>query len=648
MFSKFDTAWYQKRYPDAKSAGLSPKAHYQQHGKWKGYLPCKPSKLSKVDIVVLVAHLLAADHGGYFNAYKMLLKHLISKGVNSFKHFVMNIYLARIYRDDTSYEEWISNNELSGDDLGLAKDKLSMLGEPPRLLVLVEGRNEIAERQLHSLNCQTYSNFATTVVGKHEATHVYCDSHSHQSLNYVDRFEQVNTDGFDYIVILTGNTILHSYALYWFVYAILSDPSAKLIYGDEDYLTASGERSNPHFKSDWNYDLFLTTAYLGDVICLETNFVKSRLRIADEGYARLIFDLIDDCDHRAIQHIPKILSHNCIQNTNAVCLTRLQSEFEPELKNHLSDKRCTISKIVDSNVFNIIYPIDEPQPLVSLIIPTRDGYELIKQCIDSIENKTTYRNFEIIIVDNGSTDPSALNYFSALEKKSNYKVIRDNSPFNYSRLNNRAVSEASGDVIGLINNDIQVVEPNWLSIMVGQVLREGTGAVGAKLLYPSGRIQHGGVILGPGGLASHANLHGDGNTSGYFGRSLATQELCAVTAACLVVKRSNYMLVDGLNEKDLTVAFNDVDFCLKLRKIGLRNIWAAEAVLFHHESATRGEDISPVKRERFEREVSYMKQTWADVLRNDPFYNPNLFLDVPCYSIANYSRVSKWNLSINA
>jgi len=212
--------------------------------------------------------------------------------------------------------------------------------------------------------------------------------------------------------------------------------------------------------------------------------------------------------------------------------------------------------------------------------------------------------------------------------------MRDDRPFNYSALNNAAAKLARGDVLGLLNNDLEVISPDWLLEMVSHAVRPNIGAVGAKLWYPNDTLQHGGVILGLGGVAGHAHHNILRGMFGYFGRAKVVQNFSAVTAACLLVRKSIYEEVGGLNEPNLQVAFNDVDFCLRVREAGYRNIWTPYAELYHHESATRGFEDTPEKQARFAKEVKYMRQRWGDLLLNDPAYSPNLTLDHGDFSLA--------------
>jgi len=278
---------------------------------------------------------------------------------------------------------------------------------------------------------------------------------------------------------------------------------------------------------------------------------------------------------------------------------------------------------------------------VTLIIPTRNGLALLRRCVSSVLEKTDYPNYEVLIVDNGSDDRDVLEFLDRVVADRRVQVRRDDRPFNFSALNNRAVEVARGELVGLINNDIEVVNRSWLTEMVGIALQPGVGAVGARLWYPDNTLQHGGIVLGVGGVAGHSHRRLPRGADGYFNRANLIQSLSAVTAACMIIRKRIYLEAGGLDEKHLAVAFNDVDFCLKVRELGYRNVWTPYAELYHHESATRGYEDSPEKRGRFATEVAYMKQRWGNILRNDPAYSPNLTLDREDFSIAWPSRLEQ-------
>ena len=250
-------------------------------------------------------------------------------------------------------------------------------------------------------------------------------------------------------------------------------------------------------------------------------------------------------------------------------------------------------------------------------------------------------DYEILIIDNDSNDPATLRYLQQLTSEGRVRVIRDDRPFNFSALNNNAVHAASGELIGLLNNDLEIISPDWLSEMVAIALQPDVGAVGAKLLYPDNTLQHAGIILGLGAdrVAGHAHYHFPKSRHGYFGRTHLISSFSAVSAACLVIKKSIYEQVGGLDEMNLPIAFNDVDFCLRVQDAGYHNIWTPYAELYHHESASRGYDNTPEKQARFAKETQYMKLRWGDLLFNDPAYNPNLTLEQEDFSLATPPRV---------
>jgi GT2 family glycosyltransferase len=290
--------------------------------------------------------------------------------------------------------------------------------------------------------------------------------------------------------------------------------------------------------------------------------------------------------------------------------------------------------------YRVTYEVPQPAPKVTLIIPTRNERILLQGCILSILELTAYTNYDIIIIDNGSDDAEIIEYFEELRLVGNIEIKRDDRPFNYSAINNAAVASASGSIIGLINNDVKVMSADWLTEMVSLAAQPGVGAVGARLWYPNDTIQHAGVLIGLGGVAGHAHRSLKRGLPGYFSRATLTQSFSAVTGACLLVSKELYLRAGGLNE-DLAIAFNDIDFCLKLRQMGYRNLWTPYAELYHYESASRGADDTPLKRSRFAVEARYMQNHWGECLGSDPAYNPNLALDRQDFSLAFPPRTEK-------
>jgi GT2 family glycosyltransferase len=283
--------------------------------------------------------------------------------------------------------------------------------------------------------------------------------------------------------------------------------------------------------------------------------------------------------------------------------------------------------------------LPKPAPKVSIIIPTRNAVDLVRTCVESIRDKSTYKNYEILLMDNGSDDPEALAYFAEQAKAPNFRVIRDDSPFSYSAINNLGASQATGEVLCFLNNDIEVISHDWLEELVSQACRPGIGAVGAKLLYPNTTIQHAGVVLGIGGWAGHAHKGFSLYAHGYVGRASLTSNFSAVTGACMAVQKKHFDQVGGFDDVNLKVACNDVDLCLKFTEIGLRNLFTPHALLFHHESATRGYEDTPEKKARFQAEVDHMWKRWPKPMASDPAYSPNHTLDHEDFGLAWPPRV---------
>jgi GT2 family glycosyltransferase len=266
---------------------------------------------------------------------------------------------------------------------------------------------------------------------------------------------------------------------------------------------------------------------------------------------------------------------------------------------------------------------------------------LIRQCVGSLLERTTYPRFEILVVDNQTAAPDALAYLREIGGNEKVRVLRYDRPFNYSAINNTAVREARGEVVCLLNNDTEVISSDWLEEMVGHLLQPKVGVVGAKLYFPNGQVQHGGDLVGVGGVANHAHAFLQHNDPGYCNRAMVAQELSAVTGACLATWKDIYQQLDGLDEENLKVAFNDVDYCLRVREAGYRVVWTPHAELYHHESVSRGKDIGPEKKRRAEREVAYMRKRWKHVMFRDPYYNPNLNYERPDFSLSVVPMVKK-------
>jgi len=454
----------------------------------------------------------------------------------------------------------------------------------------------------------------------------------------------------EYVVLLDHDDELAAHALYMVAEEINAHPEADLIYSDEDKLTEKGKRYEPYFKPDWNPDLFYSQNFVSHLGIYRASIVKKigGFRPGYEGGQDydLALRVVEQIPESHIRHIPHVLYHwRAIPGS--VALGGNEKDYAHEaarraIQSHLRRKGSHAEVTAAQNNFHrVVYPIREDAPLVSLIIGTRDGVDLLRQTLDGILNRTDYSPFEVIIIDNGSSDERTLAYLRELAQDGRVRVVRYDAPFNFSAINNLGVSLARGEVIGLINNDIDVISPGWLREMVSHALRREIGAVGAKLYYADDRIQHAGVLLGIGGVAGHAHKYFAKKHDGYMSRAQLIQNYSAVTGACLVMRREVFEEVGGLDEVNLAVAYNDIDLCLRIREKGYRVLWTPYAELYHLESATRGSDATPENSLRLSREADYMKGRWGASLHDDPCYNPNLALNAEDFSLAHPSRAVK-------
>jgi len=451
----------------------------------------------------------------------------------------------------------------------------------------------------------------------------------------------------EWVALMDQDDILPKDALYWIVEAINTQPSVRLIYSDEDKIDENGDRFAPYFKCDWNLDFFYSQNMFSHLGVYHKPLLDEvgGFRVGFEGAQDydLVLRCIEKISHEQIIHIPRVLYHRRAHSGSTAQTPSAKPYVDLAVFQALTEyfQRQGIDALVERTEYGnrIRYHLPERLPLVSLIIPTRNNLKLIQGCVESIINKTIYSNYEIIIVDNGSDDVEVLAYLASLSTDSRIRILRDDRPFNHSQLNNAAVNIAKGEILGLLNDDVDVISPDWLSEMVAHALQPGVGAVGAKLLYANNTLQHAGVVLGIHGLVDHVCKYFPRHYAGDFGRLGVVSSFSAVTAACLVIKKSVFQAVGGFDEKNLPTDFNDVDFCLRVRALGYRNIYTPFAELYHYESATRGY-ARTVETEA----AKYIQEKWGDFVKADPGYSPHLSLIYGDFTLAPQSRVAPVSL----
>lgn len=445
----------------------------------------------------------------------------------------------------------------------------------------------------------------------------------------------------EFTALLDHDDELAPHALAEIARAVIARPAARILYSDEDKIDVQGRRYTPYFKPDWNPDLLRGQNYFCHLAVYHTALLREigGFRTGYEGAQDwdLALRAVERVSDHQIVHIPRVLYHwRAIPGSTA--LNQSQKNYHLDaarksLEGYITRNHLDASvESVKGGHWRIRYRLPALPPRVSIIIPTRNRVDLLRPCVDSILKKTRYPGYELLIVDNGSDDSATLAYIDQLRSDPRVKILRDDGPFNYSAINNRAATQAAGTILAFVNNDIEPISPDWLDELTSLALRPGTGAVGALLYYPNDRVQHAGVVLGiagPGldkGIAGHAFKDLARGHGGSMNRLRLVQNYSAVTGACLVIRREIFTQIGGFDEAHLPVSFNDVDLCLRVLRAGYRNVWTPFAELYHHESASRGADDSPEKKTRASLEITHMRATWGPLLDADPAYNPNLTL----------------------
>jgi GT2 family glycosyltransferase len=564
--------------------------------------------------------------------------------------------------DAEIYAHWISRYErLTRSDKHVIKQQIKAMSRRPRFSILLpayESDPRWLRRALRSVRQQFYPEWelclvddASTKTEAGKITERYARRDSRIKIRRRETRGGIAATSNDALSLATGEFValldhddtIAPEALYLAAVELETNPELQLIYTDEDKIDENEQRHSPYFKPEWNPDLFLAQNYVSHLTFIRRELVTQAggFRSAFDGSQD--YDLFLRCvaqlDESKIARIPRILYHWRALPQSTAASTSAKSYAHVAAVNAVQEylDRKNIQASVEPREFEIYqrvrYPLPKTHPLVSIIIPSRDQSTLLEKCIESILHKNEYANFEIIILENNSVEEQTHELYRRLRNDGRIQIVEAGGEFNFSRLINLGASRARGQIFLLLNNDVEIINPDCVSELVTQVSRPEIGIAGARLWYPNGTLQHGGVILGVGGVASHI----DGirrHEPGYFARQHLAQDFCAVTAACLMVRREVFEKVGGFDEAHLPVTFNDVDFCLRARAAGWRVLYTPYAELIHHESISRGIENTTEKQRRFFKESEFLLDRWGALIKNDPAYNPNLSLAEKRFELA--------------
>lgn len=582
---------------------------------------------------------------------------------------------------ESDYDLWIKRHDtLTEGHFNVIRKHCEKMTDTPLISIIMPVYNtpEVYLREaIASVRAQIYPNWELCIcddastaehVGRilHEASEeeprIRCirrDVNGHISLATNDALSLARGE---YVAFMDHDDLLRPHSLYMVAMEIMADSKIDMLFTDEDRISDDGRRHTPVFKPGWNPELLLTQNYVCHFSVYKRSLINSLggMRVGFEGSQD--FDLALRASAviapGGVRHLPGILYHWRLASGDVASFSQSQldrciSAARRAITDYLRNRNDThgdgawVSAAPAARDWSRVHwPVPDREPKVSIIIPSRDSADLLSRCVAGILHRTDYKNFEVIIADNGSTEPKALALLRLLQADPRVKVFAVPGPFNYSKINNMAVKESDGDILILMNNDIDIIDMFWLQEMVSIVSRPEVGVVGAKLLFGNDTIQHAGVALGVGELDGSAGVavhysHGQPRYEpGYLGHNLLPRDVSAVTAACFGVRREIYEDLGGLDEDNLTVAYNDIDFCIRVRSAGLRVVWTPYAELYHLESASRGYDTTPEKIKRFRQEGQYMRRRWGKTLDADPFYNPVFSRLGPMFQLARPSQVT--------
>lgn len=554
--------------------------------------------------------------------------------------------------NDYDYGEWYSLTRPTEEEL--ERQRAEQIPYGPKFSIVIPAYktpDRYLREMLDSIEAQTYENWEVCVAdgsprGQSSERVLERYAQRDRRFKYVILGENKGISGNtnaamdmaagDYIVLADHDDMLTPDALYECARILCENPDCDCLYSDEDKMDMDGGALfDPHFKPDFNIDLLCSVNYICHLFVVSHDLAARVGGFRQEFDGAQDYDFIFRCTEAAgkICHIPRVLYHwRCHKDSTASNPESKLYAFEAGSRaimahyERVGIEAERVEKGVDYGIYHSIYRIIG-DPLVSIIIPNKDHHEDLDTCLRAIEERATYRNVEFIIVENNSTKEETFTYYEKIQKEfSNVRVVRWEREFNYSAINNFGETFARGEYLLFLNNDTELIAENFIEEMVGLCQREDVGAVGARLLYQDDTIQHAGVVVGFGGIAGHTfiGLHRAENS--YFHRAMSTQDYSAVTAACMMTKKKLFEDVGGFSE-ELAVAFNDIDFCMKVRAAGKLVVYNPYALLYHYESKSRGLEDTPEKVARFNREIRIFADKWPEILRDgDPYYNPNLTL----------------------
>ena len=596
----------------------------------------------------------------YINMIKKVSPYNVKKGILYLRHYGARGFwiklTERFQKSDIDYKEWYENHKVSQEELEKQKKKVFVYAPKISILVPVYNTPQVFLKQmLQSVRKQTYANWELCIANANP------DNEKVKQILEIcmkkdDRIKVVNVpenEGIaqntnraldiatgEFIGLLDHDDLLEENALYEIVSCLNEKKETDVLYTDEDKVTTNlDEYFSPNFKPDFNLDMLRANNYICHFFVAKKKLIEKVGGFRAEYNGAQDYDLILRCTEQAqnVAHIAKILYHWRVHKEstadNPLSKMYAYEAGKKAIEAHLA--RChTDGEVLQTDnlgFYRIKYPV-KGKPLVSILIPNKDQVDTLDKCLQSIEERTDYDNYEIIIIENNSTEQKTFDYYNQI-CNDKIRVVYWKKEFNYSAINNFGVDQAKGEYLLLLNNDMEVISRDWMSELLGHCQRPEVGAVGARLYYPDDTVQHAGIIIGIGGVAGSVFVGMKRGYTGYMHRAAIQQDLSAVTAACMMIKRSVFEEAGRLEEQ-LKVAFNDVDLCLKIRKNGYLIVYDPYVELYHYESKTRGAEDTKEKVRRFQSEIEYMRCHWIDILKNgDPAYNPNLTLKKWDYSL---------------